>query len=105
MTASPRSRQAGLFLAATRIGRYTVRGGLVFSAGQPPPAPAWAWALFHMRNPGRRTVIPCDRVSADAAPERNSLDAIYRFACRPLWLGRGAPYRADRTPAAYSRDD
>jgi hypothetical protein len=62
-------------------------------------------ALFHMRNPGRRTVIPCDRVSADAAPERNSLDATYRFVCRPLRLGRSAPYRADRTPAPYSRDD
>jgi hypothetical protein len=62
-------------------------------------------ALFHMRNPGRRTVIPCDRVSADAAPERNSLDGAYRFACCPRRLGRGVPFAADRTRAAYSRDD
>ena len=45
-----------------------------------------------------------DRRPQLPVPPTNENDTFCRFACRPLWLGRGAPYRADRTPAPYLRD-
>jgi hypothetical protein len=62
----------------------------------------WIFAGIWSPDLLKSSVLPArnrSRLPANAAPERNSLDATYRVACCRRWLGRGVLFGADRTPA------